>query len=52
MDVNQTKKKAIAEETWLLYFNQKLYEQGVISERDRNRMILKIKNRKPTKAAK
>ena len=41
-------KTAAAEQLWLLYYNNTLYEQGLITERDRNRMIHLIKNRKPT----
>lgn len=41
-------KTASAEQLWLLYYNNTLYEKGLITERDRNRMIHLIKNRKPT----
>ena len=40
------KKRQLAEQLWLQYFNQTLYEKGFITERDRNRMIHKIANRR------
>ena len=39
--------KALAEQLWLAYFNDYLFEHGVISESDRNRMAIEIKHRKP-----
>ena len=36
------KKKAIVEEAWLKYYNQVLFEKGMITERERNLMINKI----------
>lgn len=44
--MNETKKKQIAEHSWLLYYNQVLYENGIITEQTRNKMISKINNRK------
>ena len=44
---NDAQRKAAAEKLWLLYFNQYLYEHGVITEAERNRMILQIEYRKP-----
>lgn len=41
-------KQAIAESTWLNYFNQILYEQGIITESQRNKLSLKIDNRPPS----
>ena len=41
-----TQRKQAAEKIWLHYFNDVLYKQGIISERDRNRMALKIEGRK------
>jgi len=40
-------RKALAELLWLAYFNSYLFEHGVISESDRNRMAIEIKHRKP-----
>jgi hypothetical protein len=39
-------RKHTAENIWLSYFNKTLYEQGFISETERNRMALKIDSRK------
>lgn len=44
----EAQKKAVAERLWLLYFNQYLFEQGAITESERNRMIHSINSRKPT----
>lgn len=33
------------EQLWLTYYNDTLYEQGVITEDERNRMRIKIKSR-------
>lgn len=47
---NSPEQTKAAEQLWLLYYNNTLYEKGLITERDRNRMIHLIKNRKPTNA--
>jgi len=39
-------RKQTAEKIWLHYFNDVLFQKGVISERDRNKMALKIESRK------
>ena len=36
----------MAEKIWLLYFNETLFKQGLITERDRNLMRNKINARK------
>lgn len=38
----EQQKKAIVEEAWLKYYNQLLFEKGMITERERNLMIHKI----------
>lgn len=43
----KTRKEA-AEAIWLLYFNQTLFEKGLITEAVRNRMKLRIEVRKPS----
>lgn len=43
--------KALAEEIWLTYFNNYLYEHGVITETERNRMFGMILERKSRKAS-
>ena len=35
-------KKQEAARVWLSYYNRVLYEKGIITERERNRMELKI----------
>ena len=37
-----TQKKQEAARIWLSYYNRVLYEKGIITERERNRMELKI----------
>ncbi len=39
------KKKSVLEQLWLLYYNDTLYETGVITEEERNKMRVKIKSR-------
>lgn len=43
---NEQQKKVLAEQLWLAYFNSYLYENGIITESQRNRMIAKIDSRK------
>lgn len=38
----EQQKTALAEQLWLHYFNQTLYEKGMISERERNRLKNRI----------
>lgn len=37
---------SLSERLWLAYFNSYLYEKGMLTESERNKMILKIENRK------
>lgn len=41
----QQKNNAIFEQLWLTYFNDTLYAKGIITEEQRNKMRIKIKNR-------
>ena len=41
-------RQMVTEEIWLNYFNAVLYEKNLISERQRNQMINKIANGKPS----
>ena len=41
-----TVKQQVAEKLWLNYFNQTLYERGIINEHEHNRMAFKIENTK------
>lgn len=38
----EAQKRAVGEMLWLHYYNQVLFERGVISEDERNRMINRI----------
>ncbi len=38
----RAQKKQEAARIWLSYYNRVLYEKGIITERERNRMELKI----------
>ena len=42
----QQQKTSLCEKLWLAYFNAYLYEQGVITESQRNRLLHKIEGRK------
>ena len=41
-------KKAMADRVWLLYYNRVLFEQGLITERERNRMIHAVDRQFPS----
>jgi len=43
--VSERKKQSIMERLWLTYYNDTLYEKGVITEDERNKMRVKIKAR-------
>lgn len=43
--MSEQKKQAIIEQLWLTYFNDTLYEKGIITEDQRNKMRTKIKIR-------
>lgn len=42
---NKNSKSKMAEQIWLLFFNQVLFEKGIITEAERNKMVLKIEQR-------
>ena len=42
----QQEKRDVAEKLWLRYFTQYLFQNNMLSEQERNRMLLKIENRK------
>ncbi len=44
---NEQRRKEAAARMWLSYYNRVLYEQGVITERERNRMALSIDKWQP-----
>lgn len=45
---NEQRRKEMAARLWLSYYNRVLYEKGVITERERNKMALKIDGWKMT----
>lgn len=46
--MSEAEKQGVIEKLWLIYFNDTLYEKGLISETERNRMANKIHSRKPS----
>ncbi len=40
--LNEQRRKEAAAKIWLSYYNQVLYEKGIITEQERNKMTLKI----------
>lgn len=45
---NEQRRKEAAAKIWLSYYNRVLYEQGLITEQERNKMTLKIDSWKMT----
>ena len=43
--MTEQKKESVLEKLWLSYYNDTLYAKGVITEAERNKMRVKIKNR-------
>lgn len=43
--MTQLKKQHILEQLWLSYYNDSLYEKGLITNNERNRMRVRIQNR-------
>lgn len=43
--ITEQKKRSVMEQLWLTYYNDTLYEKGVITEDERNKMRIKIKSR-------
>ena len=41
---SESTKKNTAEQIWLQYFNNVLFEKGLITEQDRNKMVNSIKS--------
>lgn len=48
----QQENRDAAETLWLRYFTQYLFQNNMLSEQERNRMLLKIENRKGSTAYK
>lgn len=47
---NEQCRREMVEKLWLNYFNDSLFQQGIITEAERNRIKNKIENRKPSPA--
>lgn len=45
--VSEQERRSVLERLWLTYYNDTLYAKGLITEDERNRMRIKIKNRAP-----
>lgn len=43
--MTEQKKSAVIEQLWLTYYNDTLFAKGLITEDQRNKMRLRIKNR-------
>lgn len=48
--MNERKKQAVVEQLWLTYYNDTLFAKGIITEEQRNRMRLIIRQRTEAKA--
>lgn len=42
--ITEQKKRSVMEQLWLTYYNDTLYEKGVITEDERNKMRIMIKS--------
>ena len=47
-EMHEQRIKFIIEQLWLMYYNDTLFAKGAITEEQRNRMRLRIKNRVTT----
>lgn len=43
--MTEQKKQAVIEQLWLTYYNDTLFAKGLITEEQRNKMHIKIRNR-------
>lgn len=46
--LNEQEIQTVIQQLWLTYYNDTLFAQGLITEEQRNRMRLRIKNRTAT----
>lgn len=44
-EISQQRQRSMMEQLWLTYYNDTLYEKGIITEDERNKMRIKIKSR-------
>ncbi len=47
--MTEQKKQAVIERLWLTYYNDTLFSKGLITEEQRNKMRIKIRNRSAPK---
>ena len=43
--MTEEKKQSVLDQLWLTYYNDTLYANGLITEQERNKMRVKIRNR-------
>ena len=43
--MTEGKKQSVLDQLWLTYYNDTLYAKGLITEQERNKMRVKIRNR-------
>ena len=43
--MTEEKKQSVLDQLWLTYYNDTLYAKGLITEEERNKMRVKIRNR-------
>ncbi len=48
---NEQRRRSAAEQLWLHYYNQTLFDKGLITESERNRMTNRINARKERETA-
>ena len=48
--MTEQKKQEVMEQLWLTYYNDTLFAKGLITEDQRNKMRVKIKNRSSSRA--
>ena len=48
--MNERKKQDVVEQLWMTYYNDTLFAKGIITEEQRNRMRLMIRQRTEAKA--
>lgn len=48
-DMAELRKQVIIEQLWLTYYNDTLFEKGLITEDERNQMLRMIQNRTSAK---
>lgn len=47
--MNEQRKQAVMEQLWLTYYNDTLFAKGMITEEQRNKMLVMIKSRTAAK---